>query len=237
MKKTTLLFIIAFAAAIFKVQAQDNIEFTKENIKKDKNLRHLYQAYVKKGDKLYYNYERGYLVALEYYLMAHEQHPNSALLNYKIADCYLHTLYKYKALDYMLKACELKPNVMCDADYLMGLAYHKTGNFDQAIANYQKFMNAYKGTDADTLAMVNRRIQECSNGKDLQKENLYQIMNLGSEVNSEYAEYVPLIRADEPYMLFTSRRPQKRTDTTHTSKKIKGERLSKFDLEYHEDIF
>ncbi len=236
MKK--LVFIIAmFLISTSYLLSQTNVEFTKENFKQDKTLKKVYTSFVKKGDKFYYFYERGYLVALEYYLMAYYQHPNSALLNYKIGDCYLHTLYKYKALPYILKARELNPNVTYNIEYTTGLAYHQRGDFDEAIRYYEKFKSGYQGKDPDSLTMVSRKIQECNYGNEMGKENLYQIINLGAKVNTEYAEYVPLIKADQSYMLFTSRRPQRTMDSTNIEKVIKGERLSGFDMEYHEDIF
>src|SRR5688572_28624978 len=144
MRKVCLLISTLTLTLLFS-SAQSNIEFTKENFKNDKNLRAIYTNYVKKGDKLYYGYDRGYLVALEYYMMAYEKHPNSAILNYKIADCYLHTLYKYKALPHALKAQQLNPIVAFNIDYVIGLAYHQQEGFDNATASYNKFMDLYQG--------------------------------------------------------------------------------------------
>ncbi len=237
MKKSILLISALFVYATICLHAQNNVEFTKANFKKDKNLKKIYTSYVKKGDKFYFYFDRGYLVALDYYLMAYQKHPNSAMLNYKIADCYLHTLYKYKALPHIMKAQELDPAVSYDIDYKIGLSNHLGGNFNEAVKYYNKFKSNYKGANGDSLTMATRRIQECNHGIELEQENLYQVLNLGSKVNSEYAEYVPLIRADQSYMLFTSRRPQRKMDSTITDKMIKGERLSGFDMEYHEDIF
>ncbi len=232
--------ILSISTLLFcalQLSAQNNVEFTKENLKNNKDLKKVYTNYVKKGDKFYFGHERGYLVALEYYMMAYNEHPSSAMLNYKIADCYLHTLYKYKALPHAIKAYELNPKVSFDIDYVIGMGYHQVQDFDNAIAYYNKFMTNYSGKNADTLAMAKRKVVECGNGKELVKENVYEVVNMGPDVNSEYAEYVPLVKADKSYMLFTSRRPQQKVDLANTSKKIRGERLSKFDMDYHEDIF
>jgi outer membrane protein OmpA-like peptidoglycan-associated protein len=233
-------FILLISGVLFialHVSAQNNVEFTKENLKNDKNLKSTYTKFIKKGDKLYFGHEHGYLVALEYYLMAYEEHPNSAILNYKIADCYLHTLYKYKALPHAQEAYNLNSNVAYNIDYLIGMAYHQRSDFDNAISYYEKFKSAYTGKTRDSLSMADRKITECNNGKELVKEDVYVVVNMGPDINSEYAEYVPLVKSDHSYMLFTSRRPQQIPDPNNTSKKISGERLSKFDLDYHEDIF
>jgi len=236
MRKITL-FIFGVMFLTLQLSAQNNVEFTKENLKTDKNLKSTYTKFIKKGDKLYFGHEHGYLVALEYYMMAYEEHPNSATLNYKIADCYLHTLYKYKALPHALEAYNLNPNVAYNIDYLLGMAHHQRSDFDNAISYYEKFKSGYGGETKDSLTMADRRIIECNNGKGLIKEDVYVVVNMGPDVNSEYAEYVPLVKSDQSYMLFTSRRPLQIPDPSNTSKKISGERLSKFDLDYHEDIF
>jgi outer membrane protein OmpA-like peptidoglycan-associated protein/tetratricopeptide (TPR) repeat protein len=226
MKKIIILIHIFF---IFSFTQAQNIEFTKQN--------------VKQGDKYYFGQERGYLMALEYFMMAYKEHPNSALLNYKIADCYLHTLYKYSALKHAQEAVQLNPAVMYDIEYVLGMAYHQHSQFDIALEHYQKFKSTYKPgkTDSltlDSLAMVNKRIEECYNGKELVKEELFEIINMGPTVNSEYAEYVPLIKADQSYMIFTARKPVNLKDTVnHPNSKVKGEVLSGFDFDYFEDIF
>jgi len=99
-----------------------NVEFTKENMKNDKSLKKTYQQYVKKGLDFYEYDEPYYSVALDYFLKAYETHNNSSLLNYYIADCYLHTQEKFKALKYIIKAAELDPSVSYDVDYVMGAA-------------------------------------------------------------------------------------------------------------------
>lgn len=232
LKTLTLMLAMTFISGLAFAQ---NVEFTKENFKTNKDLKKIYRMHVKKGDKWYYQHERGYLLALEYYLQANEKHPNSALLNFKIADCFLHTLYKYRALPYALKAVELNPSVRYDADYVLGMAYHQVKEFDKAIECYNRFKSSYSGKDNDSLLMVAKRIEECNNAKQIVGEELYEVKNLGPVVNTPYAEYVPLVRADESYMIYTARRPQN-MDTSFTTKRDK-DKLAGFDLEYYEDIF
>ncbi len=235
MKNVVILFVF-FIASVICLNSQ-NVEFTKENMRKDKNLRKIYKTHVKHGDDFYYLHDRGYLIALEHYLAAYNKHPNSALLNYKIADCYLHTLYKYKALPYAIKAEQLNPGVTYDLMYVVGMAYHQVEGFDKAIEHYTKFKQNYNGNNNDSLLYVAKRIRECLDGKELIKDTVYDLVDMGPIVNSKYADYVPLIRADQSYMIFTSRRPHKEMDTTSKKGRHKGGRLAAFDLEYYEDIF
>jgi len=234
MKRLTILIVILFLGSFLCFS--QNVEFTKANMSKDKKLKQTYKKYVKHGDKFYFLHERGYLIALEYFLAAYGEHPNSAILNYKIADCYLHTLYKYKALPYAIKAEELDPNAIYDMAYIAGLAYHQVEDFDKAIEHYNRFKQNYSGSNNDSLLFVAKRIKECQFGKEYIKDTVYDLMDMGPVVNSIYADYVPLIRADQSYMIFTSRRPYKEID--HNEKgRHHGGRLASFDLDYHEDIF
>lgn len=234
MKRVTILILISIFCSLFAVS--QNVEFTKANMVKDKKLRQTYKKFVKHGDKFYYYHERGYLIALEYYLAAYKEHSNSAILNYKIADCYLHTLYKYKALPYAIKAEELDPKAVYDMAYIVGLAYHQVEDFDKAIEHYNRFKQNYTGSNNDSLLFVAKRIKECTFGKEYIKDTIYDLQDMGPVVNSIYADYVPLIRADQSYMIFTSRRPHKEID--HNEKgRHKGGLLASFDLEYYEDIF
>jgi outer membrane protein OmpA-like peptidoglycan-associated protein len=234
MKKFATLFL--FFALSFVFSFGQNVEFTKANMSKNKPLRTIYKKYIKHGDKFYFLHERGYLIALEYYLEAYKQHSTSAILNYKIADCYLHTLYKYKALPYALKAMELNPNAVFDLEYIVGMAYHQVEDFDKAIEHYEKFKRNYSGSDNDSLLFAAKRIKECNHGKEYIKDTIYDLLDMGPIVNSQYADYVPLIRADQSYMIFTSRRPHK--EINHDEKgRHHGGLLADFDLEYYEDIY
>lgn len=234
--KTIIVLTVAFFICSIYLRPQDNVEFSYENFRNGKDLKRVYTKYVKKGDKFYYNFDRGYLVAIEYYLMAYEKHPNSALLNYKIANCYLHTLHKFKALPYALKALQLNPTVTFDINYVVGQAYQQMVEFDKAIEHYNKFKSTYSRNN-DTMLFVNKRIKECNYGIGLVKDTVYEVANMGPQINSEYAEYVSLIMTNKSYMIITSRRPHYKPDTTNTKKRIKGEKLSGYDFDYYEDIF
>jgi outer membrane protein OmpA-like peptidoglycan-associated protein len=110
----------------------------------------------------------------------------------------------------------------------MGQAYHLNVEFDKAI----QFLQEYKATlSPDMLAEVGpdveKRINACNVGKELVKKPVRVFIdNLGSNINTIYPEYSPLITADESQIFFTSRR-----DVTT------GTKLDENDLQYYEDIF
>ncbi len=84
---------------------------------------------------------------------------------------------------------------------------HISMKFKKAVNYY----NAYKlisGKKEITNEEINRLIQKTKYAEKavLDKRNVL-IQNLGTTINTEHQEYVPLISADEKMMLFTSRRP------------------------------
>ncbi len=201
-------------------------------MKKDKALRKLYNQFVKKGLNYYFSEDAIYPVAIDYFLKAYESHKNSAFLNYLIADCYLHTQEKFKALRYIKEAVALDPSVEYNVDFILGAAYHQAFEMDTALFYLNKFRNAYKSpnSDPDSLKMVDRLIEQANNGLQQIEFTDYEIVNLGSKINSPYSEYVPLITADNRYLIFTARKPKETA-----SKKIK--KRTHFYFNFDEDIF
>lgn len=210
-----------------------NIEFTKENMKSNKNLKKLYSQYYLKGLAFYDSDDPLFSVAIDYFLKVYEQHTNSALLNYMIADCYLHTQEKFKALKFIQKAVELDPSVAYNVDFIMGAAYHQEFEMEKALFYLDKFRAAYKATnqaDPDSLKLVDRLIEQANNGLLQIEMTDYEIVNLGNKINSPFSEYVPLITADNRFLIFTARKPKE-------SASQKTKKMTHFYYSYNEDIF
>jgi len=227
------LIILVFAGLlIMNNTLAQNVEFTKENLKANKNLKKTYNQFVVKGYRYYDLEQPQYSVALDYFLKANEQHSNSAYLNYLIADCYLHTQEKYKALAFIQKAVELDPSVAYNVDFVMGAAYHQEFEMEKAIFFLTKFKNAYKSQnpDKDSLMLVDRLIEQANNGLEQIEFTDYELVNLGTKINTTFSEYVPLVTADNRFLIFTSRKPQE-----STSKKKKN--MTHFYYNYDEDIY
>ncbi|MBE2246835.1 MAG: OmpA family protein [Candidatus Competibacteraceae bacterium] len=206
-----------------------NVEFTKTNFPEQKKAFRFAKKCIKKGDAYFYGAERGYNEALLFYLDANEVNPNNALLNYKIAVCYLNTLEKYKAYPYARKAGDLNASIARDYYYVLGMAAQQKLKFDEAILAYDQFEAII--SHPDTLKMVAKRIEECNNGKQFVLKVEYEVENVGDVINTTYAEYVPLIRADETILIYTSRRPADET------KKRTKRQISNFDYDYYENIY
>lgn len=207
MKKIYFASIIIFLSFANVLQAQ-NVEFTKGNFPNDKKGLKDAQNNVLNGDKMYVLGIGRYTDALEFYLKANDFNSNNAVLNYKIGKCYLRTIDKHKAIIYLEKAHQLKPNVEGDVLYLIAQAYHETHDFEKAIQKYREYKNALTPKSlADIGREIDKKIKECETGIELQKNPVRVFIdNMGSTVNGQYPEYSPIINADESMIIFTSRR-------------------------------
>lgn len=225
MKKILYILSIVFTANVYA----QNVEFTKDNFKDDKDGLKEAKKNLEKGDDFFALATVFYKQALDpYYLAAQKFNPNNAMLNYKIGKCYLYSNYKLKSIPYLEKALQLNPAVDPQIHYLLGKAYHLNMEWDKAIKEFQTFQQSLKGEEL-TLLMgdINKHISECLTGKEMVKNPIRVFIdNVGPDVNSQFPDYGPVISADESVMLFTSRR----TGST-------GEKIDPEINEFYEDIY
>jgi len=179
--------------------------------------------------------------ALPFYLKLDSLNENEALYKYRIGVCYFNSHYKNKSLFYFETAQKMgleEPEL----DIYLARNYHYEHKFDEAINYYLKFKNkkidttSIKERKEDTEDIkeihnaekhIDRYIQMCKTGKELVDDSLHLVIeNIGSTINSEYPDYVPVVSADESVLLFTSRR----SSTTGGKKDIS-------DDHYYEDVY
>jgi outer membrane protein OmpA-like peptidoglycan-associated protein/tetratricopeptide (TPR) repeat protein len=169
------------------------------NAQTEKKYIALAEEAIKDGDRI---------TALENYLLAYQKNATNPITNYAIGKLYLQTTYSHKALPYILNA--EKQNIKIDKEYYfyLGWAYHVLLKFDDAITAYTNFKNSLKADDKAIIKRVDRRIYECNNGKEFVADPVpVKIENIGNVINSKYADFAPVISANEQIMIFTSRRP------------------------------
>ncbi len=172
----------------------------------------------------YDNYEG----ALPLYLQALEINDRDPMVNFRVGICYLNDLsYKATALEYFLVAEDVDKKIDEHFYYYLGVAYQYNHEFEDALESYELALENVDETEPLLLEDIKKRMEQCKNGIQ-QLENPVDVVveNLGPMINSEYADYAPVISADETVMAFTSKR--------------KGSRGGKRDHhtgEYHEDIY
>lgn len=205
MKK--ILYILAILALPFFLFSQ-NVEFEKKNFPDKKDELRDAIANFKEGNSILELGDNMSRSALPYFLKAHAFNPNNALLNFRIGVCYLNSFERGKAFDFIMKANQLDPSVDLKIRFYIGYVYHLKSDWDKALADYQAYRGTLTPKQEDEIKLVDRRIYECRNGKELSKTPIRVFIdNVGSEVNSSYNDYSPVITADESILMFTSRRP------------------------------
>lgn len=163
--------------------------------------------------------EDGYYgLAIPLWEMLLDEQPNNANLNYKIGKCYLNQgIDRNLAKPYLIKASkDVRRNydpfiadfkgAPTDTYYYLGQAYHITSELDKAEEAYQKFVDqsSKKHFLNDDAA---RGLMEIQTARELMSAPLdVNITNLGGPINSEFAEYSPIVAMDESTIYFTSRR-------------------------------
>ena len=180
--------------------------------------------FIRKGDNSFK--DARYKEALSYYEKAYEINPDNVHTSYRIGILYLEDIYKFKALPYLEKVANENAKPEAEFYRYLGYAYHFAHRFDEAEVSYKKYLEVTKLLPPEEKNLISRKIEECENGKFymLNKLNL-EIVHLGEEINTPYADYAPIISTNEASMIFTSRRPES----------IGGERDENDD--YYEDIY
>jgi hypothetical protein len=204
MKTKALMFL--FLASVYSFAQEDekfNTKFTK--------AKEVYAA----GD---------FFDALPIYLEIYRSDTTNANINYLVGECYLKARSgKAKALPYLERAKgsivpDYKEGVATERRApivvykLLGDAYHINSQFDKAILSYETYkkeMLLHKKKDKINIQDANRKIEMCVTGKKLMASPVrVKIENMGKGLNSLYADYSPVITADQSQMIFTSRRKE-----------------------------
>jgi hypothetical protein len=161
-------------------------------------------------------------------------------IKFKVGFCYLNSSSdKVKSILYFIEASKniaenYKKNDLNEKQApkstfkYLAKAYQLNYEFDKAISMYLKYKETL-GSGRKLTAEVEdvlHGIETCTNGIDLLKtKKNVKVVNLGGGINSRYADYSPVISADNKVLLFTSRRPIGKGDVKNT----KGE--------FDEDIY
>jgi len=108
------------------------------------------------------------------------------------------------SLQYLSK---LKNSTSPETQFYFGRIYHQTSNFEEALKCYTAYKNIPLKKRSISDEELNYYLSCSKNAIDLMSQPHRSIIkNMGSDINSPYAEYVPLASPDENTIYFTSRR-------------------------------
>ena len=195
-KKVKFIFIFLMLAAFCNIGYAQN----KTIALNVKNFDKADKADIDKAEDFYL--QEHYPLALPIYEELIEKYPNETYLQYRLGMCYLKKQDEYdKAVQYLKPIAESDPDA-ADIKYFLGIAYHLTYQFDEAIKVFNEYLN--QKIDKSQQQITARLIENCMNAKALVAiPTEATITNLGAPINSEASEYVPVISSDEQTMLFT----------------------------------
>lgn len=185
--------------------------------------------------------EGNYFDVLPLYLDLYSQDSSNANLNYLIGYSYLKGRSgRVKSIPYLQKAARTtqanyrkksieERNAPILADKLLGDAYHSHSKFDLAISSYQMYLEKIRisgQNDQVNVSDAKRKIVMCNTAKILVANPVkMKIENMGAGINSPYADYSPVLNADQSTLIFTTRRKQSTGEKTYEGGK------------YFEDIY
>lgn len=195
--KARLILIVLFSFfALVTLEAQTKVK------RKDIN------RITDQAEEAFYNED--YRKALSLYQQLFQMNPEGAdYYNYQIALCYLYSnIDNEKAMSYIDMAKEsMAETPLSDFYYYnLGKSYHLNNKYEEAINAYESALNIGVA-DKELKKEIETQIQTCRNAIEITKSPLnVKITNVEDPVNTQFAEYRPLITADESMLVFTSRR-------------------------------
>jgi len=151
--------------------------------------------------------------ARDIFISAVNMDPDNIRANYMAGLTTLYSINKGEATGYFLRVLELDPEYSFDILFKIGQAYHYDYKFDDAINYYSRYkqkLAANGKVPAQEFASekeVERKQYECEQGSIMVEfpENV-KITNVGAKINSDMADYAPVVDQDESILIFTSRR-------------------------------
>ena len=153
--------------------------------------------------------------------------PDDAEVNMRMGICQLNGPQRHKALPYLLRSREVKPD-QARINFLVGFAHQLNAEWDKAIEAFEQHRRSASFQDPEPMYnQADKHIQECRNGRTLMAAPVgAAVRNVGSGINTPSSDYGALVTADGDLLLLTSRRP------SPTNPKV-----NKATGEYFEDIY
>lgn len=151
-------------------------------------------------------FEQGdYLNALKKYEELIKIDSNNQMIRYNLGVCY-YELKKNKEISFKYLS-NLSSKKFKEVDYYLGRLNQSNRNYDVAIANFNDYQKI-KGDKLHKPKEIDDLIAKCNTAKLFENnaDKSIKIENLGANINSIYADYTPLISAEENILFFTSRR-------------------------------
>lgn len=181
-----------------------------------------------KADKYYASQEFLYCIGL--YDSLYKRHADNLYLAYLLGTAQTYDPMYYEPSEQLIRKADPLRSKLPDFDFYLGKACENNDKFDEAISQYEAYL---KNPIPDTLrTLVKHQIEVCKNSAEqLKKGSVATVGNIGPAVNSEGAEYSPVLPSNEKFMVFTYRGPKSKGG----KQKVPGRADDKGT--YFEDVF
>jgi tetratricopeptide (TPR) repeat protein len=154
--------------------------------------------------------------ALALYRSLHEASPGSPFIRYRLGLCYLRSPNQQaNAAEHLEYAAQYRSErVPAEVYYELGHCYHLLYRFDEAVAQFRRYLEAGAAGEALQYRDAARQIEMCGNATALmaQPERQVAVEILGPPVNSSYNDYAPVVRPNGGLLLFSSDRNTESVD-------------------------
>jgi outer membrane protein OmpA-like peptidoglycan-associated protein/tetratricopeptide (TPR) repeat protein len=129
-------------------------------------------------------------------------------IKYKIGACYLNTKYeRLKAIPYLESvSSNMSIEVPLIVHYDLGMLYHYTYRFEEAIIQFEKYISNSKRNkfaEEDKIKESQRMINICHNAIEITTQPFKaEIDILGTAINTMESEYCPMVTADNNTLVY-----------------------------------
>lgn len=164
------------------------------------------KAMLQKAESYYFDEDQQNIPkALELFEELSKNKPNDPY--YRLMEGICYTFFRNKKTLALSKLLEVKQNnpTFNEVNFYLARAYAVNRDFKKAIETYQEYMSSADVSD-EQKAKARQNIIYCQNAEKFMGDSLVvDIINIGSPINTEHSEYVPVITSDETVLIFTYR--------------------------------
>lgn len=169
--------------------------------------------------------EGSYFNATDYYLQLKEEQPRNPYLMYQLAECYWMTRDYVPAAHYYGEAYNTAAKVYPEAVFKQGIMLKQAGDYNNAVAAFNRFMSDNPKTYKNLKKRAQREIDGCNVAtKSMMDPQPVTIKNAGPNVNSSYTESAPYPLGDTALLFSTMRQ----NDFVEVDKKKRGDYMARF---------
>ena len=166
-----------------------------------------------------------YFNAIEYYGQLKQEQERNPYLTYQLAECHLFTRDYVPASKYYGEVYALAPKLYPEAEYKQALMLKMQGQYEAAIATFNKFITDNPKTFKKLKKRAQREIEGCTMAMNSLKDPISaNVVNAGPNVNSSYTESAPYPLGDTA-LLYSS---MSQNSVVEVDKRKRDEYMSRF---------